>query len=75
MAELEVDHIMSEVDVDKSGYLDYTEFVAATMSKDILLNNKNLENAFSLFDKDGSGKISTDELKFILGGEQNFKED
>ena len=36
--ELEVDKIMEKVDTDKSGSIDYTEFVIATMEKNILLN-------------------------------------
>lgn len=35
--ELEVDKIMEKVDTDKSGTIDYTEFVIATMEKNILL--------------------------------------
>jgi Ca2+-binding EF-hand superfamily protein len=31
---------------------------------------ENLRNAFNKFDIDGSGKISIDELKVMLGGEE-----
>lgn len=36
--ELEVDKIMKAVDTDRSGSIDYTEFVLAAMEKNILLN-------------------------------------
>lgn len=70
----EVDVIMKRVDTDGSGFIDYTEFVAATMNKKKLVNKANLETVFKAFDKDGSGSISTDELKTMLGGE-NMRDD
>ena len=36
--EAEVDKIMNAVDTDRSGFIDYTEFVIATMERNILLN-------------------------------------
>ena len=50
--EHEVDKIMEAVDTDRSGSIDYTEFVIATMEKNILLNQQNLEAAFNAFDTD-----------------------
>jgi Ca2+-binding EF-hand superfamily protein len=38
------------------------------MNKQTLLSKTNLEAAFSAFDKDGSGSITVDELKTMLGG-------
>jgi calcium-dependent protein kinase len=68
-----VERIMREVDCDGSGYIDYTEFVMATMRKETLLNQGNLEAAFSAFDRDKSGKISIEELKALLGAEIETK--
>lgn len=36
------------------------------MNEKTLLTNDKLEAAFKMFDKDGSGKISTDEIKQVL---------
>ena len=44
-------------DVDKSGTLDFGEWSAATINKTNLLNEKNLKEAFNMFDKDKSGQI------------------
>jgi len=61
--EEEVDKIMSNVDTDHSGEIDYTEFIIATMNRQKLLSKERLQAAFNAFDKDGSGSISSDELK------------
>mmetsp|Transcript_34183 Transcript_34183/g.59790 ORF Transcript_34183/g.59790 Transcript_34183/m.59790 type:complete len:487 (-) Transcript_34183:4193-5653(-) len=66
-AVIEVERIMRDVDVDGSGFIDYTEFIMATMQQEALLSRKNLEAAFSAFDQDKSGKITLDELKVLLG--------
>ena len=42
------------------------EWVVATINKDKLLSTEKLKQAFSLFDKDGSGSISSEEVKEIL---------
>ena len=46
--------------------LKYLEWVVATINKEKLLTDEKLKQAFSLFDKDGSGTISSEEVKEIL---------
>ncbi|CAG9326639.1 unnamed protein product [Blepharisma stoltei] len=67
-AEIEVNRIMEEVDADHNGYIDYTEFLKATLDMKKLLSSDNLKQAFRMFDRDGSGSISAAELKKILEG-------
>ena len=55
------------VDIDGNGSIDYTEFVMATMNERDLVSQQKLKAAFRLFDKDGSGSISQEELKRALG--------
>jgi calcium-dependent protein kinase len=64
--EKEVEKIMHQVDVDGSGFIDYTEFILASLNKDVLLSKENLEKAFALFDKDSSGQITSSEIAEIL---------
>mmetsp|Transcript_31005 Transcript_31005/g.30666 ORF Transcript_31005/g.30666 Transcript_31005/m.30666 type:complete len:254 (+) Transcript_31005:711-1472(+) len=64
-----VEKIMKEVDSDHSGNIDYSEFLKACSDYNKLVSRENLETAFRLFDKDGSGDITADELKEVLGRE------
>jgi len=60
------------VDIDGSGFIDYSEFVIASMNEKQLLTNEKLEAAFKMFDKDGSGMISTEEIKQVLSFGKNL---
>ena len=67
MAKEEVDRIFALVDVDHSGEIDFTEFVTATVNRGNLLQDEKLLAAFRYYDKDGSGSISCEEIKNVLG--------
>lgn len=67
ISEETVDAMFKAVDIDGNGSIDYTEFVMATMNEKDLITNDRLRAAFRLFDKDGSGAISADEIKLVLG--------
>jgi len=71
-AEEEVNKIMAQIDISGDGYIDLTEFIVATMSKKSLLSRNRLVAAFNMFDKDGSGGISADEIKEVLGVGSNI---
>lgn len=62
------------IDTDGSGVIDYTEFIAATMSTKQYLKEEILWAAFRTFDKDGDGKITRDELMAILTDDSLTKE-
>jgi calcium-dependent protein kinase len=61
--------IMESVDSDGSGVIDYTEFLAATLDKKVYLKEDVCWQAFRIFDRDGDGKITKDELAHVLKDE------
>ena len=66
--------MFAKVDTDGSGEIDYSEFVVATMNEQNLLSNNKLQIAFKMFDKDGGGSISTEEIRQVLSFGQNLEE-
>ena len=63
----EIRRMFKEIDADDSGAIDYSEFLMATMTETQLLSKEKLQAAFKMFDKDGSGTISREEIKEALG--------
>jgi len=59
---------MAMADFDKSGQIDYSEFVVAAMKQEELLSKQKIEEAFKRFDRNGDGFIERTELSAVLGG-------
>lgn len=59
--------MINEVDADGSGTIDFAEFLTL-MARKIKTKDSEAEivEAFKVFDKDGSGKISADELRQVM---------
>ena len=66
-AKREVERIMEIIDVDGNGFIEYEEFLTASLDKKKILTTGNVKTVFRIFDKDDSGKITPDELKMVLG--------
>jgi len=64
--EKEIESIMENVDITGDGYIDYTEFLIATINKKTTLTKDRLIIAFNRFDVDGSGTISLETIKDIF---------
>ena len=62
-----LDCLMKTIDTDNNGFIEFEEFVRASIDKEKLLTEKNLKIAFDLFDRDKNGAISCSELKYVLG--------
>ena len=45
-AEIEVERIMLNADIDHNGHIDYSEFISATIDKRKLLSKERLKAAF-----------------------------
>ena len=64
--EKDIDYLFKSIDVDKNFRIDYTEFLAATISEQMYLKKERLFEAFCMLDKDNNGKISKEELMEVL---------
>ena len=63
----ELTKIMQQIDLNRNGLIEYSEFVAAASNFYQLMTEKHLKQAFDLFDMDANGQITPRELKHILG--------
>ncbi|EGR32043.1 protein kinase domain protein, partial [Ichthyophthirius multifiliis] len=69
----EIESVINSLDSDGNGTINYTEFLAASIEKSLYLKEERLLQAFKMFDQDGSGKISKQELKNVLGDQEEYK--
>lgn len=53
LAEKEIDKVLTAIDANLSGQVDFTEFAIATFEKQKLLCEQNVRNCFKMFDKVG----------------------
>lgn len=75
---LDEDHIeklFASVDIDNSGFIDYSEFIMATMNEKKNMSEDKLVSAFKIFDTDNSGTISPDEIRQVLGGAAHLSDE
>merc|ERR1719277_2768974 len=60
--------LMTILDMDQNGFVSYTEFLAGVLSTDVGLSDRLVREAFDMFDLDGDGFVSRQELKVMLSG-------
>ena len=62
-AKLRAENIFKEIDFNNDGSINFSEFLTVNIQKEKLLNEETLDRAFKMFDLDGNGYITIDELK------------
>lgn len=58
---------MDIVDINRSGKVDFTEFIIAAMNQEKLLSVEKMNQAFVIIDLDGDNYISKKELEYVMG--------
>lgn len=58
--------LYNQIDMDGNGHIDYTEFIAACMEKKARTQEDLCWEAFRVFDVNGNGKVSFDELQQVI---------
>jgi calcium-dependent protein kinase len=71
----EIQELFEQCDLTGSGYIDYSEFVIASMRSCDLLDDKKLRVAFENFDSDKTGFISAKSLKESLAHGGSWEDD
>ncbi len=69
----ELEKAFDAIDIDKSGSIDYNEFLVATLSEKKVLNENNIREAFRLMDKvagheSNNNRTTTDRLPWTRSG-------
>jgi len=62
----DVDKIFRNIDSDNNGFIEFEEFVRGAIDKEKFLQEDTLKFAFQYFDKDGSGEITSEEIKKVF---------
>jgi calcium-dependent protein kinase len=65
--EKEIQKVLKRIDQDKSGFIEFEEFIRATINKKIFISEEKIKIAFDLIKDSKSGTITVSELKVILG--------
>jgi calcium-dependent protein kinase len=68
--EKEIDSLIKRVDLNGSGDIDYHEFILGAMTREKMLTDERLEQAFYLFDINGDNLISYQEIRSVLDSTQ-----
>ena len=68
---IEINSILSQIDTDNSGTINYTEFIASCMEQALFQKEENIRMVFKMMDINQDGKITKQELASIFTS--NFK--
>ena len=69
--DLNIENIFKSIDLEHNGKINYTEFIAALIDKNIYLKDEKLNEAFDAFDTESNGKICVKDIKHFLNIQDN----
>ena len=64
---VDIDTLFADVDLDQTGAIKYSEFLAACLQESLYLEDDRVVDAFNKLDVDHSGQITRSNLKAVLG--------
>jgi len=70
----QIEQIVAGIDLDNSSNVDYNEFIAATLTRNLYIRDENIRMAFDFFDMDKTGFISASNLTKIFGSDKHARE-
>ena len=59
------DKIFSLLDSENRGYIEYSEFLRATLDRENIVTEENLKSAFDYFDKENKGYFNEEQMKIF----------
>lgn len=76
MSEEELDEIFDTCDIDKSGFIEYSEFLTVSMTWNHILKREKIQMIFEFFDMGRDGTLTVQELRanFTQFGDEEWKE-
>ncbi|CDW79237.1 protein kinase domain containing protein [Stylonychia lemnae] len=73
-AQVQVDFILTKIGAKPKSEIDYHEFLKANIKLEHEVTDSKLRAAFNLFDIDGNGSITLDEIQYLLGGQEDVED-
>merc|ERR1740123_1813250 len=75
LTDADIDAIFETLDTDLSGYICYQELLTATYAEHLQAQDERLYEQFTLFDLNGDGYISPEEMQQVLQQQTDFTEE
>ena len=69
VADSDIENLFRDVDLDQTGMIKYSEFLAACLQENLYLNEDRVVDAFNKLDVDHSGVISRENIAEVLGND------